>query len=108
MRLVRMSSTPRGSQAERPNRSASDDFDSEVSNGRTCPDCELDLISLRVADRRAQYCPGCQGMWLPRESAAALVGRPAFARWHPANERRPERRPAPRAVQLRLVEHSGR
>lgn len=110
MRLVRMSSTPRGSNVARPTRDSVDDLDgTELTEPRTCPDCELGLIALRLADRKAQYCPACQGMWLPRESAAALVGRPTFARWHPATEHRPEPRSTPsRAFQLRLVHEASR
>lgn len=70
---------------------------------RNCPDCALELVALRVADRRTEYCPACQGMWLPRDPATP-GSRPVAARHHPAGERRREaERATPQALPLRLV-----
>jgi Zn-finger nucleic acid-binding protein len=114
MRLVRVSPAPRAAHGQRfePRLTAESQSHAQALSDddalRLCPDCALDLEWIRVAESRAQYCPACQGMWLQRESAVHLVGRPAFARWHPASDPRAAQPRQPgHAFQLRLVHGSG-
>lgn len=71
---------------------------------RRCPDCAIELERIRVDGRRVEYCPMCQGMWLERDAASAMVVKRAFARWNPAFDADdPHRSEAPSRYPLRLV-----
>ncbi|MFZ4584735.1 MAG: zf-TFIIB domain-containing protein [Acidimicrobiia bacterium] len=106
MRFVRVSEIP-GSRARRR---AEIGLDAEVTaptpltTTRACPECATDMVHMRVDDRRVDYCPRCQGMWLERDAARNLVRR-SFATWHPSNTGHDDI-PAPVAAQLRLVPSS--
>jgi len=70
---------------------------------RTCPDCGIEMLRIRLDEHRVEYCSMCQGVWLERELARDLVRR-SFAQWHPSNTASDElpEHPAP----LRLVPRS--